>query len=343
MPLIKIIFRSIGRNKTRSLLTVCSIAIAIIVFGIMRTFISAWYAGADAASATRLVTRNAISIIFPLPLSYKERIRCIEGVKTVSYASWFGGVYIDERNMFPNFAVDGASFLDLYSEFIIPPEQRADFLADRKGAVAGKKIVERFGWKIGDTIVLKSMIFSSSMEFTLRAVYQGRDRSVDETQFLFHWEYLNEKVKDIFPSEANMVGCYMISISHPDLATTVKQAIDAGFQNSRAETLTETEKAFNMEFIAMSDAIIKTIHIVSFFVLFIILAVVANTMVMVGRERSTEFATMRILGFTYRHIATIIFGETFTLALVGCGLGILLTIPICDVIGKALANFVPVF
>ncbi|MBU1399267.1 MAG: hypothetical protein KKH85_10335 [Proteobacteria bacterium] len=151
--LLKLLFRNAFRHKLRAGLTICGICVAILAFGLLRTVVSAWYAGVDASSSTRLVTRNAISLIFPLPLSYKDKIRGVEGVKMVSLGNWFGGIYIEEKNFFANFAVDSKTYLDLYPEFVIPPEQKLSFLKDRKGCVVGRKLAKRFGWKPGDTIV----------------------------------------------------------------------------------------------------------------------------------------------------------------------------------------------
>ena len=192
MHIFKLIFRNAFRHKLRSFLTVLGVTIAILSFGLLRTVISAWYAGVEASSATRLVSRNAVSLVFPLPLSYKDKIRQIEGVKGVSYGTWFGGIYIDEKNFFANYAMEPKTYLAMYPEIIIPSEQMAAFLRDRKGAVAGRKLVERFGWKIGDIVTLKGTIFPGNWDFVIRGIYRGRDNTVDETAFFFQWDYLNE-------------------------------------------------------------------------------------------------------------------------------------------------------
>ncbi len=180
--------------------------IAILAFGLLRTLISAWYAGVEASSATRLVTRNAVSIIFPLPQFYKDKIQQLRGVKTVSYGTWFGGVYGDEKNFFANFAVEAKTFLELYPEFIIPSNEKESFLKDQKGCVIGKKLADRFGWKVGDLVTLKGTIFLGNWDFVVRAIYQGRDKDTDESQFFFHWNYLNEIQKKVLPSWTDQVG-----------------------------------------------------------------------------------------------------------------------------------------
>ncbi len=165
MLILKILFRNAFRNKLRTGLTILGITIAILAFGLLRTVISAWYSGVEASSATRLITRNSVSLIFPLPFSYRDRIRQISNVKIVSYGTWFGGVYIEEKNFFPNFAVEPRTFFELYPEFIIPPGEKESFFNDRKGCVVGRKLAARFGWKMGDIITLKGAIFFGNWDF----------------------------------------------------------------------------------------------------------------------------------------------------------------------------------
>ncbi len=344
MLLLKILLRNAFRNKLRTGLTLLGMAIAILSFGLLRTVISAWYAGVQASSATRLITRNSTSLIFPLPLSYKERISQINGVKTVSYGSWFGGVYIEEKNFFPNFAVEPLTFLEVYPEFVLPPGEKEAFLKDRKASIVGRKLAARFGWKIGDLVTLKGTIFPGEWEFVLRGIYHGRDETVDETQFIFHWDYLNETLKkNVLHTWIDQVGYYIIGVIRPDVSGEVASAIDTTFRNSRAETLTETEKAFQQGFVAMSGAIVAAIQIVSLVVIIIIMAVVANTMVMTTRERIGEYAIMKAMGFGARHITVLIFGESIVIALVGCALGIASTFPIARTFSQALGAYFPIF
>jgi putative ABC transport system permease protein len=343
MYILKILFRNAFRHRLRTGLTILSITIAILAFGLLRTVISAWYAGVEASSANRLITRNAVSLIFPLPLSYKEKIRQIEGISDVSYGNWFGGVYIDEKNFFANFAVEPRTYLRLYPEYILSPADEAAFFRDRKSFVAGRKLAERFGWKPGDIITLKGTIYPGNWEFTMRGIYRGRDGNTDESQFFFHWDYLNETVKRSTPLRADRVGFYLIGIRNPNDATSVAMAVDGTFRNSLAETLTETEKAFQMSFVSMSDAIITAIRVISLVVIVIILAVVANTMAMTSRERRGEYAVFKTLGFGALRIGGLIFGESLIISLLGCIAGILLTFPAARVFVGAVGEYFPVF
>ncbi len=341
MRTLKLLIRNAFRHKLRSGLTILGITIAILAFGMLRTMVNAWYAGVEASSANRLVIRNSISIVFPLPIAYKDKIRQVSGVNLVSWGNWFGGVYIEEKNFFPNFAVEPKSYLALYPEYVIPDLQRTTFLNDRKGAVAGRKIAEKFGWKVGDTVTLKGTIFPGNWEFTIRGIYKGRDRSVDETQLFFHWDYLNETMKKTAPRRADQVGFYMIGITNPNLAGEVSTTIDRTFKNSLAETLTETEKAFQMSFVSMTEAILIAIQLVSIVIIVIIMAVVANTMAMTARERIGEYAVFKTLGFGGWFIAGLIFGESLFISLLGTAIGIGLTFPVAEAFARLSRDLLP--
>ena len=343
MHVFRLIFKNSFRHKLRTFLTVLGVSIAILAFGLLRTVVSAWYAGVEASSASRLVTRNAISLIFPLPLSYKEKIRQVEGVKSVSYGSWFGGIYIDEKHFFANYAMEPEHYLAIYPEIIIPPDQKAAFLRDRKSAVAGRKLADRYGWKIGDAVTLRGTIFPGNWEFIIRGIYRGRDQNVDETAFFFHWEYLNETMKKTSPGRADQVGWYMVEVRNPNLTADVSVRIDKMFKNSLAETLTETEKAFNLGFISMTEAILITIQLVSYVIILIIMAVVANTMAMTARERIGEYAVFKTLGFGGFHVAGLIFGESLFITMTGAAIGILLTFPAAKVFAQQLSTYFPIF
>jgi putative ABC transport system permease protein len=343
MYLLKLIRKNALRHKLRTGLTILSITIAILAFGLLRTVITAWYTGVEASSSSRMVVRNSVSMIFPLPLSYKEKIRQIEGVKIVSYGSWFGGIYIDQKNFFANFAIEPRTYLELYPEWLLSAGEREAFLRDRRGSIAGRRLAEKYKWKVGDIITLKGTIYPGNWEFVLRGIYRGKYESTDERAFLFHWDYLNESLKKTSPGRADQVGWYTIGLTNPNVASAVARRIDTTFANSLAETLTETEKSFVLGFISMSDAIITAIRFVSLVVIIIILAVVANTMTMTVRERTAEYAVFKTLGFGGRHLVGLIFGESLTIMMMGCAAGIVLTFPAARVFGKAVGTFFPTF
>jgi putative ABC transport system permease protein len=343
MPSLSLILRNALRHKLRSALTVFGLVVATLAFGLLQTVIKAWYAGANAASNTTLVTRNATSLAFALPLSYAAKIRAVDGVAAVAYANWFGGVYQDPKNFFPQLAISGASYLDMYPEFVLPEEQRESFLRDRKGALVGRKLADEYHFKIGDVIPLRGTIFPGDWDFVVRGIYAGRQSSTVTTQMFFHWDYLNESLLKSAPRRANQVGVYVVQIRRPEDAAAISAAIDATFKNSLAETLTETEKAFQLSFVSMSDAIVVAIRLVSFVVILIIMAVMANTMAMSARERLSEYATLKALGFGPGFLARLIVGESLLLALSGALLGIALLYPVAAAFAAKMGTLFPVF
>jgi len=343
MFMLKYIIRNAFRHKLRSLLTITGVAIAILAFGLLRTLVGLWYLGVESSSSTRLISRNAISLVFSLPISYKERIRQIPGVSRVGAMNWFGGIYISEKNFFPNFAVEPRAYLDLYPEFILSGEEQKGFLLDRQGAVVGRKLAAKHGWKLGDRVVLKGTIFPGQWEFIIRGIYRGAQRSTDETQFFFNWDYLNETMRRTIPRRADQVGIFVVGVSNPERAAEVAQAIDSTFKNSLAETMSETEKAFQLSFVAMTEAIMVAIKIVSYVVIAIIMVVTANTMAMTARERISEYATLKTLGFRWHHIGLAVFGESLFIAILGGFVGVICTFPAATIIERELSQFFPSF
>jgi putative ABC transport system permease protein len=338
----QLLLRNAFRHKLRALLTVFGVAVAVLAFGLLRTVVDAWYAGVSAAAANRLVIRNAISLTFFLPIAYMEKIRAIDGIQAVSHMTWFGGIYIDRKNFFANFAVEGNSFLGLYREFILADDQKDAFIKDRNGCVVGRGLARRFGWKVGDRITLQGTIFSGEWPMTVRAIYSGRDRTVDENQLFFHWEYLNERLKAASHRRANQAGIFIIEITDPDSASALAGAVDAVFKNSLAETLTETERAFQLSFVSMSEAILMAIRLVSFLIIGIIMAVAANTMIMSVRERMPEFAVFKTIGYGAGRLGVLILGESLVICAAGGALGMAGTFPALRILARYVSNVFPV-
>lgn len=343
MFLLRLILKNALRHRLRTLLTLLGLIVAVVAFGLLQTVVGAWYAGAEGASSARLVTRNAISLVFPLPLTYRQKLKSVDGVRAVSNANWFGGIYKEAKNFFPQFAVDAASYFPLYPEYRMAEDQFKAFLRDRKGAVVGRKLAATYGFALGDAVTLKGTIFPGNWEFTVRAIYDGRSAGTDTSQFFFHWDYLNETLKQTVPRRANSVGVYVLEIGDPARAAEVSRAVDEQFRNSIAETLTETEKAFQLSFVSMTEAIVVAIRAVSFLVIFIIMAVMANTMAMTARERIAEYATLKALGFGPGFVALLIGGESLAIALGGAALGIALTFPVADAFAALMGSLFPVF
>jgi putative ABC transport system permease protein len=345
MFLLRLLLKNAFRHRLRALLTMVGLVVAISAFGLLRTIVDAWYAGVDGTSSTRLITRSAISLTFPLPLNYAERIRAVDGVSGISWANWFGGIYITERNFFAQFAVDPPTYLALYPEFILSDGERNEFLRDRQGCVVGRKLANKFGWKLGDTIALRGTIYPGTWSFTVRGIYQGKDAKTDEQQMFFHWKRLAETIRARAggSSQADFVGVYVVGIQNPDDAPVISQRVDALFHNSLAETLTETEKAFQLGFVSMSEAILLAVQAVSFIIILIIMAVMANTMSMTARERLAEYATLKALGFGPGFVVKLLYGESMLIAVIGGGAGVALTFPMAHGFASAAGTIFPIF
>ena len=342
--LLRLVFKNLQRHKLRLSLTILGIAIAVMAFGLIRTVITSWNAGVDASDNKRVITRHAVSFIFPLPLSYRDRILKIPGVSNITYANWFGGTYLDAKNFFPRMAIDPETFFALYPEYIPDDQSMLETMKHtRNGCMIGKKIAEQFKLKIGDNMRVIGDIYPGDWDFTVVGIYHGRDKKSDETQMLFNWTYLDETLKQNSPVRAGRVGWYVLEVKDAARIAAVSEAIDKEFANSDAETKTETERAFQQSFVSMSGAIISLISIVSYVIIGIIFLVLANTMIMTARERTREYAVLKTIGFTGRHLATIIAGEAILVALIGGGVGLLITFPICAGFASAFSMFFPIF
>jgi len=343
MFILKLLLKNAFRHKLRTTLTMVGLVVAICAFGLLRTIVDAWYAGVEGSSSTRLVTRSAISLTFPLPLNYGQRIKSVEGVSGISWSNWFGGIYVTERNFFPQFAVDPPSYLALYPEYRLKDAERLAFMRDRQGVIVGRKLADKFGWKIGDQIPLRGTIYPGTWNFNLRGIWDGAEAKTDENQLLLHWSYLNETVRKLYPKRADSVGVYIVGINEPQNAALISQRVDDLFKNSLAETLTETESAFQLSFVSMSEAILVAINAVSLIIVVIIMAVMANTMTMTARERLAEYATLKALGFAPAFVVKLLFGESLLIALIGGGLGLLLTLPLAAGFAGAVGTLFPSF
>ncbi|OGB01237.1 MAG: ABC transporter ATP-binding protein [Burkholderiales bacterium RIFCSPLOWO2_12_FULL_64_99] len=329
MFIFKLLLKNAFRHKLRTLLTMVGLVVAISAFGLLRTIVDAWYAGVEGTSSTRLITRSAISVGQPLPRYYAERIRKIEGVSGVTWANWFGGIYLDRRNFFARFAVDGPSYFAIYPEYQVSDAERIAFMADRQGAIIGRDLAQRFGWQVGDTIPLSGTIYPGNWSFTIRGIYASPDPNTDESIMLMHWSLLSENLrKRLGSTAAEQVALYVVGISDPSRASAISQDIDALFRNSTAETKTETEKSFQLGMVAMSQTVLMAIRAVSFVVVLIIMAVMANTMTMTARERLAEYATLKALGFSPAFVVKLLFGESLMIAVIGGAMGMALTFPL---------------
>ncbi|MGH7796748.1 MAG: ABC transporter permease [Candidatus Binatia bacterium] len=344
MELLKLLFRNTLRHKLRSLLTIVGVGVAVMAFGLLQTVVTAWYAGVEASAANRLITRHAVSFVFSLPLAYRDRIAQVPGVNKVTYAAWFSGVYIDKNQFFARLAVDSDTFFDVYPEFLIPRAQFEAFQRERNACIIGIDLARRYNLKIGDIMPIEGDLFPGQWEFVVRGIYEPRDQTTDPATMMFHYKYLDERVRQEMPERAGEIGWYIVRIGDPDNSATISQEIDDMFANSRAETKTETERAFQQSFLSAASAVITAMNIMSFVIIGIILLVVGNTMVMSARERTHEFAVLKALGFSGGQLFFLLAGESMILSIIGSALGLMVTIPAVDGFQTALPKgWFPVF
>ncbi|MCL4814831.1 MAG: FtsX-like permease family protein [Vicinamibacteraceae bacterium] len=326
MKYLPYILKHLRRNWIRTGSTIAAMAVCILLFCTLQTVVAAINYALDSASARRLWTRHAVSLVFELPLTYKDRIAAIPGVQRVAYSSWFNGIYIDQKNFFANFATDIEPFLDMNPEIIVRPEERAALMADRRGCMVGRLLAEKFNWKVGDTFQMESPIppyrIGQPFEFVIRAIYDAdleRNPGTDLSSMFFHHAYLYEAT-----GRRVGTGMYVIEIADPDNAGEVSKAVDAMFADSDAPTKTETEAAFVAGFIAMAGNLALLINAIGLAVAFTILLVTANTMSMAVRERRREIAVLKTLGFTGGTVLALIIAEALVLGVIGGGLGLAL-------------------
>ena len=325
MKYFHLLWRNFMRKKLRTMFTFLSIMVAFTLFGLLATIRLSFDMGVDIASADRLLMIHKVSIIQPLPLRYKSTIETTEGVDVVSHADWFGGIYIDKRNFFSQFAVEAESYLDLYPEIVLPADQEEKWLATRTGAIAGRKLAERFGWSIGQRIPLQATIWrppegNDTYEFTLEGIYEGSTKSFDESMFLFHHKYLEERMG----GELGVVGWYILRIDDPERAAEIGKRLDAQFANSESETKTSPEKAFAQSFANQVGDIGKILTSIIAVVFFVILLVAGNTMAQSVRERTNEMAVMKTLGFSDGQVLGLVLAESLLLVGLAGGTGLLL-------------------
>jgi putative ABC transport system permease protein len=340
MKFSRLILANLFRKKARLILTIGSFAVALFLFALLGVVNDAFSRGADVVSANRLITINRTSIINTIPLSYRDEILRIPGVKYITHENWFGGVYQDPKNFFPQYVIDPENQRQVFPELIVPDDQWNAFLKDRQGAIAGAATAKRFGWKIGDRIPIKTTIYGlqdKAFEFNLDGVYHGATPEEDETQFWIQWEYFKESVPDRIQGQ---VGWYTIRIDNPEDAPRIAKAIDNMYLNSPYETKTETESAFAQGFVKQFGNIKLLIMSIGTVVFFTLLLVTGNTMAISVRERTNELGVLKAIGFPDRIVLGFILGESMVIALAGC-VGLLLALVAIPALSRAMAGLLP--
>jgi putative ABC transport system permease protein len=323
------ILKHLRKTWIRTGSTVLGIALCIFLICVLQTVAAAINGALSGAATDRLVTRHRVSLVFPLPQAYLTRIQSVPGVKRVARSNWFGGMLgsggnADFRNFFPNFAIDAEPYFAMHPEILVPSDQMRGFMDDRRGAIIGPELAEKFGWKVGSTFQLTSVIppyqVGHPFDFVVRGIYgldEARRKGGSRSVMFFHYEYLYEAT-----NRNAGVGTYNLQIANPNQAAAIGKAVDAQFENSDNETKTETEQAFLASFIAQAGPLVFLLNFIGLAVAFTILLVTANTMSMAVRERRTEIAVLKTLGFRSSLVLSLVLGEALTLGVLGGMLGI---------------------
>ena len=321
MKFLPLLFANLRRRKIRTILTIGSFAVAMFLFGILGSIHYGFRQGIDIAGADRLVVIGRTSMMQPLPITYLPRLKRLAGVRDAAHATWFGGVYQDARNFFPQFVIAPEDWRRMYPEFTVDPAQWAEFLADRQGCVIGTKLAQRFGWTVGSRIPLKApgYLGGGSWDFNVRAIYRGTRQGDDETQLWLRHDYFYEKAPSYWQG---IVGWYVVRVANPDHAVSVARAIDAEFGNSASETRTQTESAFAAGFVQQMGNIEFLLLAIGGVVFFTLLLVTGNTMAIAVRERTGELAVLKAIGFSDRFVLALVLAESLLIAAVGGALGL---------------------
>jgi putative ABC transport system permease protein len=331
MKYLPYILKHLRKTWIRTISTIAAIALCIFLISVLQTALQAFYGGLENASTERLITRHRISLAEDIPLAYQPRIAAIPGVKRVAQFTWFGGTIgsaaggePDWKNFFPNFAVEAEPYLAMCPEYRIKSDEQAAFMVDLRGAIIGPKLAEKHGWKIGSTFQLESFIppyrADRPFEFVVRGIYTTDTEKYPNHPLdimLFHWKYFYEKT-----GQRVGVGTYVLQLNNPTQAAAVAKAVDAAFENSDTQSKTETEAQFAASFLEMAGDLALILNAIGMAVAFTILLVTANTMSMAIRERRTEIAVLKTLGYPSVLVMTLVLGEALVMGVVGSALGV---------------------
>ncbi|WP_433928920.1 ABC transporter permease [Sorangium cellulosum] len=328
MNLVSVAARNVLRNKFRTVLTVIGAAVAVLAFVLLRTVLTAWNVAADHAAKDRIATRHKVSFILPLPKRYMDTVREVPGVTDGTFMNWFGGKDPrDANNFFGSMAVESATFFKVYDEMVVAPADMERWLGDRKGAILGDVLANRLKVKVGDTVTLEGSIYPGPWQFTVSGVYTATRRSIDRSQFIFHYDYLNESIPE---RDRDQIGWMAARIDDPSRSAEISAAIDKIFDEKDVQTATMSERAMNLSFMAMMSAVLTALEVVSIIILLIMMMILGNTIAMGVRERTREYGVLRALGFEPKHVRIFIVGEAATVGLLAGLVGLAVSYPIVE-------------
>jgi putative ABC transport system permease protein len=332
MKSFRLVWANLRRKKVRTTLTIGSFLVAFFLFGLLAALRMGFQGGAGAAGADRLNVINTVSLILPLPFSYRDRLLQLAGVKAVTHATWFGGIYQNERNFFPQVAVDKDTWFEVYADYTLTPEAREAFLRDRQACVVGRSLADRFGFKVGDRIPLRGTIWPGNWEFNVAGIYVGSQPDADTSGMYFRSDYLEERRA----FGKGTVGWYVVQLDDPEDGVRVSKAIDELFSNSPFETLTQTEKAFAASFVKQMGNVELLILSIGSVVFLTLLLVTGNTMAISVRERYGELAVLKTVGFSDFRVLKLILAEALLIAGQGGLIGLVLAKAMIPGLSRAL-------
>jgi putative ABC transport system permease protein len=321
MNLASIAFKNTRRNLFRTVLTVIGVGVAMLAFLLLRTVLTAWLVSAEYAAQDRLATRHKVTFIMTLPKRYVEDIRKMPGIQGATWMNWFGAKLPGHEDaFFATLAVDPQSFLEVYDEAVVPPEHKAKWLENRRGALVGAQLARQFDWKVGDKVILEGTIFPGQWEFIIEGIYSASRKSLDQQSFYFHWNYMNDSLP---ASQQEQIGWIASKVPDAGQAATLAKKIDEMFEPRDIQTLSMSERAMNTSFLGMISTLLDAMQIVSIVILIIMMLILGNTIAMGVRERTREYGVLRAIGFLPKHLSTFILVEAGVLGLLGGGLGLL--------------------
>jgi putative ABC transport system permease protein len=328
MKLLVIAIRNLARNKLRTFLTVLGAAVAILAFVSLRTVLSSWSAAADYAAKDRIGTRHKVSFVISMPRRYIDQVRAVPGVKQATYMNWFGGKNPRNPNdFFATMSVEPDSFLQVFDEIVLTPEERQRWREDKKGAIVGDVLAKKLGVKVGDRFTLQGSIYPGDWEYNIDGIYTATRKSVDRSSLYFHWSYMNDSLPE---SRRDQIGWISARIDDPGRGADVSAAIDRAFDDKDIQTVTMSERAMNLSFMGMLSAMLRAVDVISLIILLIMTMIIGNTIAMGVRERTREYGVLRALGFRPGHIRLFIIGEALALGLVAGVVGLVLSFPLVE-------------
>lgn len=328
MNLTTLGIRNVRRNFWRTFGTVAGVAVALVTFTLLQTVLASWESGAKHAAQDRIASRHKVSFVMTLPKKYAQEVLDVPGITQSMHANWFGAKDASRENeFFATLAVQSETLFDVYDELEVPAEQKEAWMQTRNGAIVGDALAKKFGWNVGDKIVLQGTIFPGDWEFTVSGIYTTKRRSIDRSTLWFHYKYMNEGI----PAQAqDQIGWIVSRVSDAGAAASVAKAIDDRFEERDIQTLSMSERALNTSFLGMLSAVLKALDLVSAVILVIMMLILGNTIAMGVRERTHEYGVLRAIGFLPKHVAGFVFGEAMTIGILGGAMGIGIAYPLVE-------------